>query len=302
MAGPPVNGITVIEGARSHPYREAVTRAYDDSPDDWRKVLGDLLMFQWGIYSHPDSRRPVSLDEAGVRHLDTQLELAGLSAPERPRMLRILDLGCGWGYTLHHLAGLFPECPRLDGVNISKRQLEYCARYFVRPETMERISLYLDIGLLPDPGQPYDLAVVRGAITHFPHDLFEAATTALATRLREGGLVVISETLYNEEITSKQSATPPDTDHLAIGYRKSPEYLTRVLQSNGFTIRDMRILPSNSDAAQWLLQLKSNIEAYFPDGAAPPLEAIREMADDLAIALLERQVSAYSIIAERRAS
>ena len=32
---------------------------------------------------------------------------------------RILDVGFGWGTTLLHLAERFPDCPRIDGVNIS---------------------------------------------------------------------------------------------------------------------------------------------------------------------------------------
>jgi pre-sodorifen synthase len=42
------------------------------------------------------------------------------------------------------------------------------------------------------------------------------------------------------------------------------------------------------------------MEAHFPEGANPPLEAIREVAVPLSIASLQDRVSAYSIIAERR--
>ncbi|MDJ1135654.1 SAM-dependent methyltransferase [Streptomyces iconiensis] len=298
-------GYRVIGGhQKNHPYLEKVASAYEDSPEDWRKVLGDLLHFQWGVYDHPDSPRPVSLDEAGTRHLERQLQLAGLTAPDRPRMRRVLDLGCGWGATLHQLARAFPECDCLEGVNISRQQLEYSADFVTRHGEKRRVPLYLcdaaEISRLPDPERLYDLVVLRGAITHFPYQLYEVTMAALSARMREGGLLVVSETLYSEEFIAAEPAVPQEDDHLAIGYRKTPEYFAKVLSQSGFAVRDMRVLPSYSDAAHWLLELKSNIETRFPHGTPPPLAAIRDVSVPLSIALLEERVGAYSVIAERR--
>ncbi|MFE9371063.1 SAM-dependent methyltransferase [Streptomyces sp. NPDC006711] len=293
----------VLPSHRGDSFREHVIRAYKDSPDDWRNVLGDQLHFQWGVYDHPDSPRPVSLDEAGARHLERQLALAGVLEPGHPAPRRVLDVGCGWGAALRHLAHVFPDCPRLDGINISPEQLAHCADLVREAHEAERIHLYLcdaaDIAQLPDQ-EPYDLVLVRGAITHFPPDVYENATEALARRMEPGGLLVISETLYSEEFLASQPPLPPDTDHLALGHRKSLRYVTDVLENSGFRVRDQRVLPSPEEAARWVLELKSNIDFHFPKEASAPLEAIRAMAVDLAVALLRNEASVRSIIAERR--
>jgi pre-sodorifen synthase len=297
--------IHVIRGTTVNSYEEKVVRTYADDPEAWRKALGDHLLFEWGIYNHPDSPRPVSLDESGVRFFEKQLELACLTGPGcRPQPGRILDLGCGWGFILGYLARRFPGCPRLDGLNISRAQLDHCARRLACQGLADRIRLYHgnahDVSLLPDPGQPYDLVVIRGVVTHFPHSLYEASMAALAGRVRAGGLLVISDTLYKTNLDAYQSAIPDMVDRLAVGHRKTPGYFIKVLEDNGFAIQDMRVLPSNTDVAHWLLEVRSNLETCFPDGVTGPLEELRILAVNLSIALLLDKVSAYSIIAERR--
>ncbi|MEV0265850.1 class I SAM-dependent methyltransferase [Streptomyces sp. NPDC050617] len=294
----------IIRGPAVDTYQEKVTLTYQDDPQLWSRAIGENLLFQWGIYNHPDSPRPVSLDEAGVRFFDRQLELAGVTAPGRPSPQRILDLGCGWGFTLAYLARLFPACPRLDGINISRQQLEHCARHVARQGTSDRTHLYLcnarDVDRLPDPGRPYDLVIIRGVITHFPNELYETSIRDLAKRVGPGGTLVISENLYNGDLTAYESAIPDETDRLACGHRKTPEYVAKVLEGNEFTVRDNRVLPSNTDVAHWLLEVRSNIETHFPEKTVDALEELRVLAQNLSIALLQDKFSAYSIIAERR--
>ncbi|WP_039629541.1 class I SAM-dependent methyltransferase [Streptomyces sp. 769] len=293
----------VIRGPHVDSYEEKVVATYEGDPKAWRRVLGDHLLFEWGIYNHPDSPRPVSLDEAGVRFFEEQLELAGFANPAQSSPRRILDLGCGWGYILGHLATRFPDCPRLDGVNISRRQLEYCADYLHAHQLTGRARLYLcnalDVGLLPDPATLYDLVVIRGVITHFPHALYEQSMAALADRVRPGGLLIISDTLYNTAPATYRSAIPDEVDRLAVGHRKTPDYFAKVLADSGFAIQDMRVLPSNTDVAHWLLEVRSNLETHFPNGVTSAFEELRVLATNLSIALLTDQVSAYSVIARR---
>lgn len=123
---------------------------------------------------------------------------------------------------------------------------------------------------------------------------------ALAERVRAGGRLVISETFYTEDFIANEPDIPGENDHLALAHRKSLPYAGSVLRDSGFDVLDERVLPGNADAARWLLELRGNIEAHFPEGANPPLEAIRAVAIPLSIALLQDRVSAYSIIAERR--
>ncbi|WP_207933968.1 class I SAM-dependent methyltransferase [Actinomadura sp. KC06] len=189
----------------------------------WRRALGnDNLLFQFGLFDETElAAGPTagSVGQSEVRHFDRQLDLAGLARPVRPRIERILDLGCGWGFLSCCLAERFPEARYVDAINISRRQLEYCADELADSGLKDRVRLYLcdgqDVDLMPDPDIPYDLVVVRGVYTHFLNDVFEASVGAVAERLRLGGLVIISDTLYKGELDTYESAIPDTVDRLA---------------------------------------------------------------------------------------
>jgi len=291
--------ITTIRGACVDEYQAKVEYTYRDDPQDWRKAIGNGLLFQFGVYDDPGLPQPASLDEAGVRYFDRQLKLAGFDRGSAP-IERILDIGCGWGSILKHLAERFPECPRLDGVNVSRRQLEHGARAHAELGLSGRINLYQcnakDIDLLPDADTPYDLVVMRGVISHFPDDLFETVMAKLRRRVRPAGTVVVSDNLYNIDLGTYRSDTPDAVDRLACKYRKTPKYFADVVERQGFDIRDMRVLPSNADAVRWLLEIRANIDKHYPLGADGPLEELYVMTESLAVAIVKNQISIYSAI------
>ncbi|RON07346.1 methyltransferase type 12 [Pseudomonas brassicacearum] len=295
----------IIQGSSVDSYQEKVVYTYGDSPEDWRKAIGNYILFQFGVYDDPRSTPPISLDESGIRYFERQLKIAGLEEPNRPPIKRILDIGCGWGYILKYLAERFPECQRLDGVNVSRRQLEYCAKFHAEQGLSDRINLYLcnakDIELLPDADEPYDLVIIRGVISHFPDELYETTMRALAPRVREGGVVVISDNLYNTPLEVYTPDTPDEVDRLACKHRKSPEYFREVLEQSGFTTHDMRVLPANIDVARWLMDSKANIEnkELFPHGVTGALEELRVLAENWSVALLKNKVSTYSVVVKK---
>ncbi|RMT94582.1 hypothetical protein ALP39_00304 [Pseudomonas marginalis pv. marginalis] len=295
----------IIQGSSVDNYQEKVVYTYGDSPEDWRKAIGDYILFQFGVYDDPRSTPPISLDESGIRYFERQLKLAGLEGPNRAPIKRILDIGCGWGYILKYLAERFPECQRLDGVNVSRRQLDFCANFYKEQGLSDRINLYLcnakDVELLPDADEPYDLVIIRGVISHFPNELYESAMRALLPRVREGGVVIISDNLYNTEPDAYTSDTQDDVDRLACKHRKTPTYFRDVLEQCGFTTHDMRVLPSNIDVARWLMDSKANIEnkALFPHGVTGALEELRVLAENWSVALVKNKVSTYSVIVKR---
>ncbi|MFK0206196.1 SAM-dependent methyltransferase [Agrobacterium sp. NPDC090283] len=294
----------VLRGADTNAYEDKVVYTYQDNPEDWRKAIGDYLMFQFGVYDDPLSTPPISLDESGIKYFDRQLKLAGVWDDDRRQMGRILDIGCGWGYILKYLTERFPECERFDGVNVSRSQLEYCAKFHASLDLSDRINLYLcnaqDIDLLPDQTVPYDLVIIRGVISHFPNELYERAMRKLATRVRPGGQVIISDNLYNIPPDDYQSDTVDDVDRLACKHRKTPSYFRQVLEESGFIVEDMRVLPANIDVVRWLMDSKANIEQHFTSANIPlPLEELRVLAENWSIALIKNKVSTYSVIAKR---
>ncbi|WP_162095311.1 SAM-dependent methyltransferase [Pseudomonas chlororaphis] len=294
----------VIRGAEVSGYESKVACTYQDDPEDWRKAIGDRLMFQFGVYDDPRSRPPISPDESGLRYFDRQMELAGYDRSDFGPVNRILDVGCGWGFGLKYLADRFPSCPRLDGINVSPRQLEYCAKYHAENGLSERINLYLcnaqDVDLLPDSDELYDLVTVRGVISHFPNNLYERSMAKLASRLRPGATVIISDNLYNLPLEQYQSDTADDVDRLACKHRKTPGYFRQVIEQSGLSVKDMRVLPENIDVARWFMDVKKNIEMHFTADTIPPrLEELRVMAVNVSVALIKDQFSTYSVIARR---
>jgi cyclopropane fatty-acyl-phospholipid synthase-like methyltransferase len=291
--------ITAIHGACVNEYQAKVEYTYQDDPQDWRKVIGNGLLFQFGVYDDPGLPKPVSLDESGLRYFDRQMKLAGFGHGHSP-VRRILDIGCGWGSILTHLAHRFAECPRLDGVNVSRRQLEHGAQVHAELGLSGRINLYQcnakDIDLLPEADTPYDLVVMRGVISHFPDDLYEAVMSKLRRRVHANSIVIVSDNLYNIDLDNYRSDTPDFVDRLACKYRKTPKYFSEVLERSGFAIQDMRVLPSDADAIRWLLDIRTSIEKHFPLGANGPLEELHVMTESLAVAIVKRQISIYSAI------
>ncbi|CAG9246712.1 MULTISPECIES: SAM-dependent methyltransferase [Burkholderia] len=292
-----------IRGPERSDYESRVVQAYQDDPQNWSKAIGNRLWFQFGVYDHFQSPGPIDLDESGLRYFERQLEIAGLEMPDDKPVNRILDIGCGWGTVLRDLAERFPDCHRLDGINISDRQLEYCAEMNAARGLSGRIKLFrcnaLDIDLLPDIERPYDLAIMRGVISHFPYDLFEMVMAKLRQRLTPTGTVIISDNLYNVDLSEYRSDTPDMVDRLACKYRKTPAYLRQVFEQSGFSVKDMRILPDRTDATRWLLSVQDNIERHFPTGAVGALEELRVMCESLAVAIVKHQVSIYSFVLER---
>ncbi|WP_208446834.1 methyltransferase domain-containing protein [Streptomyces sp. SUK 48] len=283
--------IVPISGPTPDPYQAAVERVYQDPPDRWRPVIGEAMWFQFGVYD-----QGTSLDEAGARHFEIQLDLAGIEPPRR-----VLELGPGWGTATSHLATRFPNCPRLDIVNVSRPQLDHAARRLARAGLAGRVNLYLcaarDVDRLPDPDEHYDLVLLRGAIVHLSPEILEETLAGLARRMSPGGTVVISEHTY-ADLDRYRSAIPDPDDRLASGHRKTVTDLTRALDRHGFVLRDLRQLPSAGDSIRWLTDIGANVARHYPGADRPKVFAeLADHARNWSSALRTGQVAVSSLIA-----
>lgn len=299
--------ITVIDSPRPDPYRDKVVYTYDDPPEMWTKSLGSELLFQFGLFDDAElalGPRPGSVGPSEIRHIGLQLKLAGLTGPGRPTLGRVLDLGCGWGFLSRLLNRHFPECPRIDAVNISRRQLDYAAERISDDGLTDVIRLYMcdgqDVDLLPDPEVPYDLVMVRGVYTHFMNEVFETSVKAVASRTGSGGKLIISDTLYTASLDSYTSPVEDASDRLACGNRKTPGYFAHALEESGFVIESMQVLPSNKEVIHWFGTVRLNIEKHFPVVPDGPLGELHEMADSFSRTLASDEASVYSIICRKR--
>ncbi|GGX33971.1 hypothetical protein GCM10010341_64330 [Streptomyces noursei] len=276
------------------PYRARVEQVYVDDPHVWKKAIGPSLLFHLGTYS----AGACSLEEAGREFLEQQLALSSVKNPSR-----ILDIGCGWGGVLEHLAGRFPACPRLDGVNISRQQLEYARGRLNEASLDDRLRLYLcnaqDIARLPDPDVGYDLALARGSVAHFPFPVLNAMAAGLGKRVRAGGTVVVADVFYND-LSTYASPIRDLVDRCGCKYRKAVRHVTEALEQNGFVLQDVRVLPSDEDTIRWFRQVQHNIDNHWPRQRPQALDEYYVTFSNMTAAIQQGAVSAYSIIARKR--
>ncbi|CAJ2509077.1 Uu.00g141030.m01.CDS01 [Anthostomella pinea] len=295
--------LQVIESDRPDSYRDKVVYTYKPSGEElWEKALGGKnLSFQFGLFDQAELDKGARSGPVGpseYRHFEQQLQIAGLTGPDCPKVHRVLDLGCGWGSISRYLAERFPECQRIDAVNISQSQLEYFAAR-MSDDLERRVNLFLcnaqDIDMLPDPEVPYDLVIVRGMLAHCQDSVFEDVVARISERLAPTGTVIISDSFYNK-LEGYESAIPDEVDRLACGHRKTLDYLLRVMAQKKLKMSDLRQLPSNAEAIHWANMVRLNVEQHFPEPRTGVVDELHVMMKNLAAILAADKFSVFSII------
>lgn len=282
------------------PYQARVETVYAESAEMWEKVLGPGLWFQYGVFvGETDDFHAIR--KSGQRYLEQQISRAEELGYRVANTRRVLDIGCGWGGAINYLAQRLPECPLLDGINISHQQLDHCEKMIDEAGLRDRVKLYhcnaRDIDLLPSNHIGIDLALFRGSIAHFPYKLLEETIEELRPLMAAEGRVIISETLYNIALENYQSPIRDERDRLACGYRKTRDYVLEVLTSRGFKVELAEVLPSQEDAIRWFRCLQKNIEAELPGPRPSIMAELYECAENLICGFQKGTISVYSIIA-----
>ena len=118
-------------------------------------------------------------------------EVAKLVDREEP--LRVLDVGCGTGYTTAGILRLGSVC-EVVGVDQNRKQLQRAARNL----NMEKTKLSLsrgDVENLPFADEVFDAVVSVGAIEYFPDS--ERALKEMTRVVKQGGKVVVGGPEFN---------------------------------------------------------------------------------------------------------
>ncbi|KAI1270347.1 methyltransferase type 12 [Xylariaceae sp. FL1019] len=296
--------VQVITSDRPDSYRDKVVYTYEPRAEElWEKALGgENLSFQFGLFDQDELDQgpaPGPLGPSEYRHFEKQLKLAGLTGPNRPKVNRILDLGCGWGSISRFMADHFEECQRIDAINISPSQVDYFAAR-MSDDLKRRVNLFLcngqDIDLLPDPEVPYDLVIVRGVYAHCQSSVFEASLASVAKRLAPTGTLIISDCFYNQ-LEGYESAIPDTVDRLACGNRKTLDYLLRAMAKCRLKVADLQQLPSNAEGIHWADMVRLNVEQHFPEPREGVIDELHVMMQNLAAVFAKDKLSIFSIIA-----
>jgi SAM-dependent methyltransferase len=164
-----------------------------DAPGSWRAL-------HWGYYEEPDEADDDP--DAFVQAAEALTELIRTSAGIADGS-RVLDVGCGFGGTLDHIAERNPGT-RLTGLNIDERQLRVARRLL---ETEARAAdpatplVLADGCALPVADGSLDHVTAVECIFHFPSR--KTFMKEAARVLRPGGTLALSDFLFGPGARAK---------------------------------------------------------------------------------------------------
>jgi SAM-dependent methyltransferase len=175
--------------AINFPYIDSELERLDaghEPPGYWRAL-------HWGLFADPevDDDDPDRYVAAGEAMTEAIVEAAGVKDGNR-----VLDVGCGFGGTVDHLATRSPGC-RLAGLNIDERQLRAARRLLAShgrsPQAAGTPFITADGCRLPVAAGSLDHVLAVECIFHFPSR--KGFFKEVARVLRPGGTLALSDFL-----------------------------------------------------------------------------------------------------------
>lgn len=181
---------------------------------------------------------------------------------------RVADLGCGRGGNIFRLLDQYPNA-RVDGVNITHYQTDYCNAEIVRRGMEDRAEVRQANFL----SQPYPDNTFTHAycceVTQYALDLNDLFAEVHRT-LQPGGRFVVATWCYNHNAEDQRirELVEPINDHYASTMHSHQDYIT-ALNNNNLLIRNSadltgRLVPYWELRERW--DMASGIERNFIEG------------------------------------
>ena len=131
---------------------DAIQVHYDTGNEFYRLWLDDTLTYSCALWEDFDEPLAVAQQRKLEHHIR---EAHAETAP------RVLDIGCGWGSMLSHLANAAPR-EKLVGLTLSEAQHNYVSSLGI-----EKSNIRLEAWEDHQPEEPYDAIISIGAFEHF---------------------------------------------------------------------------------------------------------------------------------------
>lgn len=147
------------------PRFEDVQNHYDLSDDFFRLFLDPTQTYSCAFFECDD----MTLEEAQYAKMDLSLGKLGLE----PGM-RLLDIGCGWGATMHRAVERHDV--NVVGLTLSENQHEFVQKKLANSDVVQRSGRHAEVRLQgwEEFREPVDRIVSIGAFEHFGDDRYEA--------------------------------------------------------------------------------------------------------------------------------
>lgn len=151
--------------------------------------------------------------------------------------MRILDVGCGSGLLMIHLAKAFPNC-RFVGVDVDRYAVEAAEKHIRENGVEDRVSALLADAVSMDYDREFDLVNMALVLHEIERDTKRRAMASCYEALNDSGEIVILDPSYPERLQD---------------FRK-PEYTMGIVEQFYELTRGAEILPSVAKP-QLLLEL-----------------------------------------------
>jgi len=151
---------TTSDTQQLKPHFENVQAHYDLSDEFFRLFLDPTQTYSCAYFERDD----MTLEEAQLAKIDLSLGKLGLE----PGMT-LLDVGCGWGATLHRALEKYDV--NVVGLTLSKNQQAHVAELFAKSDSPREKRVLLEGWEQFD--EPVDRIVSIGAFEHFGRDRWD---------------------------------------------------------------------------------------------------------------------------------
>ncbi len=181
------------------PRFEDVQTHYDLSDDFFRLFLDPTQTYSCAYFERDD----MSLEEAQYAKMDLSLSKCDL----KPGMT-LLDIGCGWGATIHR--AVEKHDVNVIGLTLSENQHEHVQKKLANSEVVRSSGRSAEVRLQgwEEFSEPVDRIVSIGAFEHFGDDRYDAFFEMAYNALPSDGAMMLHTIVKPSDVDFKARGLP----------------------------------------------------------------------------------------------
>ncbi len=158
-----------------------VTSHYDIGNDFYKLWLDETLSYSCAYFKNPED----TLYQAQVNKVDYILKKLNLKEG-----MRLLDIGCGWGYLLMEAVKKYKV--KGTGITLSREQYKEFQKRILEEGLENDLTVELmDYRDLPEAGKKYDRIVSVGMVEHVGRENYQLFINSVSQVMKDGGAFLL---------------------------------------------------------------------------------------------------------------